>query len=141
MRIVDLPNCTSALCPDRCNYLRLEREREKSTYNSFTSINNRWSENRDINETITTDGKLSFISDDYVLMWKHGDKPMAMGNNLLDRSDSRLDLRQGDNGNTLVIALAEPADAGDYECVLMSPKQESVKHNVAIRGENSLDQY
>lgn len=67
-------------------------------------------------------------------MWKKGKKILSLGDNLMNK-DPRYNLVKGQNGNTLVITLAESTDAGEYECELSSnSKPSTIRHNIAVRG-------
>ena len=77
----------------------------------------------------------SFITDDLILIWKKGNTILALGDSLMNKKDSRVKLEAGEHGNTLVISLAEPADAGEYTCQLSASKPKELTHKVDIRGE------
>lgn len=69
----------------------------------------------------------------FVLLWKKGDDFVAVGDRIVNPSDARLQLVKETNGNTLVISLAEEADAGDYVCQVSTYKPIEIKHSVKIR--------
>jgi len=48
----------------------------------------------------------------------------------------KLQTTDGDAGNTLVISLAEPSDAGAYVCTVSATEHTTLTHNVAIRGKS-----
>ena len=84
------------------------------------------------------------FSENFVVMWKkvepgkNAGDILAMGDNVLNKQDSRVSVeinREGDKkGSTLVIALAEDSDAGHYVCQLGSNEKKELKHTVTIRG-------
>ena len=80
----------------------------------------------------------SLFSDGFVLMWKKGKDMIALGDRLYDTSDARLKLEKAESGNTLVISLAEPDDAGEYSCQISASRPLVQKHSVSIRGKISL---
>ena len=41
---------------------------------------------------------------------------MALGKQIIRKTDPRVNLEEAANGNTLIISLAEVADAGVYTC-------------------------
>jgi len=71
--------------------------------------------------------------DGFVLMWKKGKDMIALGDRLYDTSDARLKLEKAESGNTLVISLAEPDDAGEYSCQISASRPLVQKHSVSIR--------
>ena len=51
--------------------------------------------------------------------------------------DNRVKLEEGENGNTLVILLAETKDAGEYSCQISvsgGGEPTEIMHSVRIRG-------
>ena len=48
--------------------------------------------------------------------------------------DSRIQLEKKENGNTLIIGLADPSDEAEYVCSVSAYKKTEMKHNVRIRG-------
>ena len=72
-----------------------------------------------------------------MLLWKKGhDDIVAVGDQIVNPSDSRLKLVKGTNGNTLVISFAELEDAGDYRCQVQTSYRDlviEIKHSVMIR--------
>lgn len=74
------------------------------------------------------------FSDGFVLLWKKGKDIVAVGSQLIDKADTRVKLEETDNGNTLVISLAEPSDAGEYSCQLSATNMLELRHSVRIRG-------
>ena len=73
-----------------------------------------------------------------MLLWKKGDDFVAVGDRIVNPGDARLQLVKETNGNTLVISLAEEADAGDYVCQVSTYKPIEIKHSVKIRGKPSI---
>ena len=76
----------------------------------------------------------SLFSDGFVLMWKKGKEMIATGDYMYDNSDARIKLEKMENGNTLVISLAEPDDAGEYSCQISASRPMELRHSVRIRG-------
>jgi hypothetical protein len=75
-----------------------------------------------------------FVSESFVLIWNKGDQMIAL-NNKLTRPDSRMKMETLENGNLLIISLAEPQDAGNYTCLISdSPKPTEQRHSIKIRG-------
>ncbi len=71
-------------------------------------------------------------------MWKRGPDFLTLNDRfLLKNDDPRFKLeREEGRGNTLVISLAEPDDAGEYICQVSSADRPTeLKHVVRIRGE------
>lgn len=78
---------------------------------------------------------LRFVfSDGFVVLWKKGKDIVAVGNQLFNKDDTRVKVEETDKGNTLVISLAEPSDAGEYKCQISAPKPTELRHSVRIRG-------
>ena len=77
---------------------------------------------------------LSPISDGFVLLWKKGKDIVAVGSQLINKEDNRVKLEETENGNTLVISLAEPSDAGEYMCQISASRPLELRHSVQIRG-------
>lgn len=67
---------------------------------------------------------------------------LAIGDNVVQMQD-RISVeinRNGDpKGSTLVIALAEDKDAGQYVCQLGDKDKKEIKHTVQVRGRFTLD--
>ncbi len=63
---------------------------------------------------------------------------MAVGSQLIKKDDTRIKLEETEDGNTLVISLAEPADAGEYLCQISAYKPTELRHSVRIRGKISV---
>ena len=77
----------------------------------------------------------SSISEGFVLIWKKGDTILAVGKQMMGKEDPRVKLEESENGNTLVISLAEPTDAGDYLCQISAHnKPTELRHSVRVRG-------
>jgi hypothetical protein len=73
------------------------------------------------------------------LLWKKGDTILAVGKQLMVKDDPRVKLEESENGNTLVISLAEPTDAGDYLCQISAQhKPTELRHSVRVRGEKDF---
>ncbi len=77
----------------------------------------------------------SFISDGYTLLWQKDGNILALGNQVMERSDTRRKVQAEKDGNTLVISLAEASDAGHYDCQISANKPTYLRHIVDIRGE------
>ena len=76
-----------------------------------------------------------FFSDGFVLLWKKGKDLVALGSQLMKPDDIRVKLEESENGNTLVILLAETKDAGEYSCqISVSGEPPELRHSVRIRG-------
>merc|ERR1719402_2004024 len=71
----------------------------------------------------------------FVLLWKRGKDILAVGENIVDRSEKyeRLQLENKSNGNELVIPLADVGDEGEYICQVSSFDPTELKHHVKIR--------
>ena len=76
----------------------------------------------------------SSFSDGFVLLWKKGKDIVAVGSQLINKEDNRVKLEETENGNTLVISLAEPDDAGEYTCQISASRPTELRHSVQIRG-------
>ena len=78
----------------------------------------------------------SSFSEHFVLMWKKGKNLVAMGSHLMKTDDNRVKIEEGENGNTLVILLADTKDAGEYSCQISISGGEppEIRHSVRIRG-------
>ena len=72
-------------------------------------------------------------------MWKKGKSLVALGSSLMKQNDNRVKLEEGENGNTLVILLADTKDAGDYSCQISISGGEptEIRHSVRIRGKKN----
>ena len=64
---------------------------------------------------------------------------MALGSSLMKTNDNRVKLEEGENGNTLVILLADTKDAGEYSCQISISGGEptEIRHSVRIRGKET----
>ena len=71
-------------------------------------------------------------------MWKKGKDMIAVGSRIFDTSDTRVKLEETENGNTLVISLAEPDDAGEYSCQISASRPIELRHSVRVRGKHLL---
>lgn len=76
------------------------------------------------------------FTEGFVLLWKKGEDFVAVGDRIVNPGDARLQLVKEKNGNTLVISLAEEADAGDYTCQVSTYKPIEIQHSVKIRGKS-----
>ena len=73
------------------------------------------------------------------MLWKKGDTILAVGKQLMVKDDPRVKLEESENGNTLVISLAEPTDAGEYLCQISAQnKPTELRHSVRVRGKKIL---
>jgi len=78
---------------------------------------------------------LTSFSESFVLIWKKGQNLIALNNKLISTADSRMKLETLENGNMLIISLAEPQDAGDYTCLVSdNNKPTEQRHSIKIRG-------
>lgn len=79
------------------------------------------------------------ISEGFVLIWKKSETIIALGKQLMVKDDPRVKLEESENGNTLVISLAEPTDAGDYLCQISAQhKPTELRHSVRVRGKETF---
>jgi len=69
----------------------------------------------------------------FVLMWKKGKDMIALGDRMMGNRGARFRLEKSENGNTLVISLAEPDDAGEYSCQISASRPMELRHSVSIR--------
>lgn len=69
----------------------------------------------------------------FVLMWKKNGNIISVGDQILGNADSRYNLEAKENGNNLVISLAELSDEGDYVCQVSAFKPTQIEHTVRIR--------
>ncbi len=82
---------------------------------------------------------LFLFAEGFVLIWKKGSTILAVGKQLMVKDDPRVKLEESATGNTLVISLAEPTDAGDYLCqVSAQHKPIELRHSVKVRGKNNM---
>jgi len=83
--------------------------------------------------------KQNNFSEGFVLIWKKSDTIIALGKQLMVKDDPRVKLEESENGNTLVISLAEPTDAGDYLCQISAQhKPTELRHSVRVRGKETF---
>lgn len=69
-------------------------------------------------------------------MWKKGEEILTVGDQIIrEENKRRFQLVKEQNGNSLVISLAEESDAGNYVCQVSTYKPTEIKHIVKIRGE------
>ena len=76
----------------------------------------------------------SLFSEGFVLMWKKGKDMIALGDRMMGNRGAGFRLEKSENGNTLVISLAEPDDAGEYSCQISASRPMELRHSVSIRG-------
>eukprot|EP00092_Neocalanus_flemingeri_P000880 GFUD01000937.1.p1 GENE.GFUD01000937.1~~GFUD01000937.1.p1 ORF type:complete len:449 (+),score=131.49 GFUD01000937.1:118-1464(+) len=69
----------------------------------------------------------------FVLLWRKNEQIISVGDQILDRSESRIHLEEVENGNTLVISLADRADEAEYVCSVSAYRKTEIRHNVRIR--------
>eukprot|EP00092_Neocalanus_flemingeri_P000881 GFUD01000938.1.p1 GENE.GFUD01000938.1~~GFUD01000938.1.p1 ORF type:complete len:1259 (+),score=360.25 GFUD01000938.1:95-3871(+) len=69
----------------------------------------------------------------FVLLWRKNEQIISVGHQILDRSESRIQLEEVENGNTLVISLADRADEAEYVCSVSAYRKTEIRHNVRIR--------
>jgi len=69
----------------------------------------------------------------FVLMWKKNGNIISVGNQILGNAESRYNLEPKENGNNLVISLAELSDEGEYVCQVSAFKPTQIYHSVKIR--------
>ena len=68
-------------------------------------------------------------------MWKKGNDIITVNKQVVVPTlRNRFQLEEVDNGNELVISLAEVGDASDWTCEVSSFKPIKIKHTVKIRG-------
>ena len=72
-----------------------------------------------------------------MIIWKRGEDILSVGNQLINKKESRVKLvaEENGNGNTLVISLAEEKDEGEYLCQISANKPTNLRHQIRIRGE------
>jgi hypothetical protein len=68
----------------------------------------------------------------FVLLWKRNGSIISVGEQVLARH-SRYSLQSRENGNNLMISLAEPGDEGSYVCQVSALKPTQLQHRVRIR--------
>eukprot|EP00095_Tigriopus_kingsejongensis_P003962 maker-scaffold79_size400133-snap-gene-3.19 protein:Tk03962 transcript:maker-scaffold79_size400133-snap-gene-3.19-mRNA-1 annotation:"conserved hypothetical protein" len=68
----------------------------------------------------------------FVLLWKKGDSILAVGKQMVEK-DQRYQLETEENGNTLIINLAEEPDAGNYTCQISTFHPSELHHSIKIR--------
>ncbi|XP_059095188.1 lachesin-like isoform X2 [Tigriopus californicus] len=94
-------------------------------------------ESTSINELVNEGGtiRLPCIVDrleGFVLLWKKGDSILAVGKQMVEK-DNRYQLESEENGNTLVISLADQSDAGNYTCQISTFQPSEIHHTIKIR--------
>ena len=79
------------------------------------------------------------FAEGFVIMWKKGEDIITVNKQVVVPSfKKRFSLNEVENGNELVISLAEEQDAADWTCQVSSFKTLELKHNVQIRGKTML---
>jgi len=74
----------------------------------------------------------------FVLLWKKNDNIITVGDQILGSADSRYYLEAKENGNNLMISLAEPGDEGEFVCQVSAFKPTQIHHSVKIRVRPSI---
>eukprot|EP00091_Calanus_sinicus_P007342 TRINITY_DN1834_c0_g1_i8.p1 TRINITY_DN1834_c0_g1~~TRINITY_DN1834_c0_g1_i8.p1 ORF type:complete len:294 (-),score=50.93 TRINITY_DN1834_c0_g1_i8:1308-2189(-) len=74
----------------------------------------------------------------FVLLWKKNDNIITVGDQILGNADSRYYLEAKENGNNLMISLAEPGDEGEFVCQVSAFKPTQIHHSVKIRVRPSI---
>ena len=69
------------------------------------------------------------------MMWKKGNKIIAISIRLFAEEDNRTKLEKIENGNKLTIRLAGEDDAGEYLCQVTAAEIIELVHDVQIRGD------
>ena len=81
---------------------------------------------------------LFFFPEGFVLLWMRNAAIIAVGEQIIEK-DPRYKLEKSTNGNTLTIALAEEADAGNYTCQISTFKPSNLYHSIKIRGKTKTE--
>merc|ERR1719186_1242406 len=68
----------------------------------------------------------------FVLLWRKNDQIISVGHQIIDRSSSRIQLEEVENGNTLVINLADDTDEAEYVCSVSAYRKTEIRHEVRI---------
>jgi len=71
----------------------------------------------------------------FVLLWRKNQRIISVGDQIIDKFESRIQLEVEENGNTLIIGLADHSDEAEYVCSVSAYKKTEMKHNVRIRVE------
>ena len=74
-----------------------------------------------------------------MIIWKRGNRIITLGNKPYEDDDSRIQVEDTANGNTLVIRLSEEKDAGEYVCQVSAAQPVELKHTVKIVGESKVN--
>ena len=69
-----------------------------------------------------------------LIIWKRGNRIITLGNKPYEDDDSRIQVEDTANGNTLVIRLSEEKDDGEYVCQVSAAQPVELKHTVKIVG-------
>ena len=76
--------------------------------------------------------------ENFIIIWKKGSKILALGERPTDPADTRIRVEPLENGNRLVISLADyEVDDGEFTCQLSALKVIELTHTVRVRGEHS----
>jgi len=67
-----------------------------------------------------------------LIIWKRGNRIITLGNKPYEDDDSRIQVEDTANGNTLVIRLSEEKDDGEYVCQVSAAQPVELKHTVKI---------
>ena len=82
---------------------------------------------------------LIVFAEGFVIMWKKGNDIITVNKQIVVPAlRNRFQLQDVDNGNELVISLAEEDDASEWTCEVSSFKPIELKHSVKIRGRTHL---
>ena len=76
-----------------------------------------------------------YFVENLLIIWKRGSRIITLGEKPYEDDDSRVQVENTANGNTLVIRLSEERDAGEYVCQVSAAKPVELKHTVKIIGE------
>ncbi len=74
-----------------------------------------------------------------MLIWRHGQQIVAVGKDVTT-DPSKYRLEKSEFGRTLVVALAEEEDAGNYSCQISTYNPSFLNHSVTIRSKLNLKQ-
>jgi len=69
----------------------------------------------------------------FVLLWRKNNRIIAVGHQILDKSDPRVTVEDKENGNNLVIANAKHTDEAEYICSVSTYRKTEISHNVQVR--------
>ena len=74
------------------------------------------------------------VVESLLIICKRGNRIIKLGNKQYEDDDSRVQVEDTANGNTLVIRLSEEKDAGEYVCQVSAAQPVELKHTVKIVG-------